>query len=374
MRKLLLLLFLLIIPFIAVKSIYADEPKQVTIYFFWGEGCPHCAKEEKFLENLVSRYPEVKVIDYEVWGNKKNRDLMIEYGKKLNADVKGVPFTVIGQEYINGFLSDETTGKRIEDAVNKIRSKAIPDEIRVPILGSIKTKNLSLPVFTILLAGLDGFNPCAMWVLVFLISLLIGMHNKQRMWILGGTFILASAFVYFLFMAAWLNLILFIGFIVAIRSGIGVVAVLAGGYNLREYFVNKDAVCKVTKGEKKKKVFDSLKKITQEKHFLISFSGIIILAFAVNLVELICSAGFPVVFTQVLSLSHLSLWQYYVYLMLYIFVFMLDDLLVFVVAMKTMEITGVTTKYTRLSHLIGGILMVLIGLALLLKPDILSFG
>ncbi|OGY42453.1 MAG: hypothetical protein A2Y67_00240 [Candidatus Buchananbacteria bacterium RBG_13_39_9] len=328
---------------------------------------------------------------------------MIEFGEKLNANVSGVPFTVIGEHYVIGWLDEKNTGVQIEDAIkcvlnNNCRdigselmgnnlmaekqqedktlktSSSIPETMTLPLVGEIKTKNLSLPILTIILGALDGFNPCAMWTLLFLISLLLGMKDRKRMWILGSAFIVASASVYFLFMAAWLNLLLFVGFIVWVRILIGLVAMAGGGYNLKEYFTSPDAGCKVTGTEKRQKVFEKLKNITYQKSFYLALGGIIILAFAVNLVELICSAGLPVVFTQILALSNLAKWQYFAYMLLYIFIFMLDDLIVFIVAMVTLKMTGITTKYTRLSHLIGGILMLIIGLLLIFKPEWLMFG
>jgi len=194
------------------------------------------------------------------------------------------------------------------------------------------------------------------------------------MWILGTAFIVASSAVYFFFMAAWLNLILFIGFLVWVRIAIGLVALFGGGYNLKEFFTNPQSGCKVTGSEKRRKVFEKIRSITHEKSFYLALGGIIILAFAVNLVELICSAGIPAIYTQVLALSHLAKWQYYLYILLYIFFFMIDDLFVFFVAMITLQTTGITTKYTHWSHLIGGILMMIIGLLLIFKPAWLMFG
>jgi len=110
-----------------------------------------------------------------------------------------------------------------------------------------------LPILTIVIAGLDGFNPCAMWVLIFLISLLLGMENKKKMWLLGSSFIVTSAAVYFLFLAAWLNLFLFLGFLIWIRVIIGIVAIGSGVYHLREWYVNKSGLCKVTGQERKTK-------------------------------------------------------------------------------------------------------------------------
>ncbi|OQA03639.1 MAG: hypothetical protein BWY68_00684 [bacterium ADurb.Bin400] len=265
----------------------------------------------------------------------------------------------------------------LEDSFEDVKAgedSQVPEMIRVPLLGEINTKSFSLLVLTVVLGALDGFNPCAMWTLLFLISLLIGMQDKKRMWMLGSAFIVASASVYFVFMAAWLNLLLFLGFVVWVRAMIGVVALVGGGYNLKEYLTNKDAACKVTKSEKRKKVFDDLKRLTHEKTFLIALGGIVLLAIAVNLVELICSAGLPAVYTQILAISNLSTVQHYLYILLYIFFFMLDDLIVFFAAMTTLQMTGLTTKYSRFSHLIGGILMVIIGLLLIFKPEWLMFG
>ena len=405
MLKRILLFFAFIFLFLPFQSALAQGTpssfgKEVNIYFFWGNGCPHCADEKPFLEKLEQKYPQVKVYSYEVWENTQNLNLMIEFGKKLNAKINGVPFTVVGEKYFTGWLDETYTGAQIEDAVKcalnqgcrdigaeiitqksnnetggtKKGTSAIPQQLTLPLLGTIKTESFSLPALTIVLGTLDGFNPCAMWTLLFLISLLLGMQVKKRMWILGSTFIVASASVYFLFMAAWLNLILFIGMIVWVRIAIGLVALISGGYNLREYHINKNAACKVTKSEKRQKVFEKLKNIAHQKSFWLAIGGIIILAFAVNLVELICSAGLPAIYTQILALSNLNTWQYYFYILLYIFFFMLDDLFIFIVAMITLRMTGITTKYTRLSYLIGGILMITVGLLLIFKPELLMFG
>jgi hypothetical protein len=213
-----------------------------------------------------------------------------------------------------------------------------------------------------------------MWVLIFLISLLLGMKDKKRMWILGSTFIFSSALVYFLFLSAWLNLLLFIGVIAWVRSLIGLVALGSGGYYLYDFVTNKDASCKVTGSNRKKKIIDRMKEIVHGRQLILSLVGIVLLAFGVNLVEAICSAGLPAIYSQILTLNQLPTWQYYMYLLLYIFVFMLDDLLVFFIAMKTLEQTNVGTKYAHWARLAGGIILTGIGLALLFKPELIMFG
>jgi thiol-disulfide isomerase/thioredoxin len=371
-----------------------ENDGKVHIYFFWAEGCPHCHKEQIYLDELVSENNNYIVHSLETTKYPENRELLQKVGEKLGVTIGGVPFTVIGENYVVGFHSKETTGPLIEENIQcnietqckdvvadlvtpytpKGSKGTLPSTISLPLFGEINTKDISLPVLTIMIAAIDGFNPCAMWVLLFLISLLLGMKDKKRMWIFGSIFILASAFVYFLFMTAWLNIFLFLGVIFWVRIGIGLLALYAGYHNLKEYLTNKTGVCKITGDGKRQAIFEKLKKTVQEKHFLIALSGIIILAFAVNLVELICSAGLPAVYTNILTLSNLSGLQYYAYLALYIFIFMLDDLFVFFIAMKTMQMGGISAKYTKYSHLIGGAIMLLIGVLMIFAPEMLMFG
>lgn len=377
------------------------ETKEINLYFFRGEGCPHCADEELYLTELIKSYPEVNVMDFEIWYSSANRSLMKEVANLLQANVTGVPFTVIGDQYwigwqksyageivktieaaktgeisdpIGDYLVGQGEIKANETPPEKPKTERISKTIELPIFGEINSANFSLPILTIIIGALDGFNPCAMWTLIFLIGLLINMENKRRMWILGTAFIFTSAIFYFGVLAAWLNLLLFIGFIVWVRWIIGAVALGGGIFNLKEFWTNKNAVCKIENNEKRRETMDKLKEITQRKQFWLALGGIIILAVAVNMVELVCSAGLPAVYTQVLALSNLPTWQYYAYILLYIIFFMLDDLIIFFVAMKTLQITGVTTKYTRISQLIGGLAMVAIGLLLFLRPEWLMFG
>ncbi|NIV03338.1 MAG: hypothetical protein GWN59_01510 [Calditrichae bacterium] len=255
-----------------------------------------------------------------------------------------------------------------------LEASPLPKTIGLPFFGEIDIANFSLPILTLIIAALDGFNPCAMWVLVFLISLLLGIPNAGRRWLLGLVFILASGFVYFLFLAAWLNLFLFLGFLIWVRIAVGVLAIFAGVYYLREFWVNREGVCKVTSSPTRRWILDYLKEAAQGKKLIIALGGIILIAFAVNLIELICSAGLPAIYTQVLALSELPKWQYYLYLIEYIVVFMLDDMIVFSVAMVTLQMAGLGTKYSRYSNLIGGIIIAILGLLLIFKPGLLMFG
>lgn len=380
----------------------AQAPERVAAYLFWGIGCPHCEREIAFLKGLEAAEPRLRVHALEVTRDAANRKAFAAVVEQFAVADPAVPLTVIGDFSLVGYATDETSGaelrRRIEaclasgcpDRVGPVllglaaadagRATAspprqvLPKEVSVPFIGPVALTNLSLPALTVLLGALDGFNPCAMWVLVFLIGLLVGMQDRFRMWTLGTAFIAGSALVYFLFMAAWLNFLLFMGAVVWVRAAVALVALGGGFYYLREYFRNPAGVCPVTAPQSRQRVFQGLRKLATESRFWLAFAGILALAFAVNLVELLCSAGIPAVYTQVLALSRLPPWQYYAYLVLYIVVFMLDDLIVFVVAMKTLQVAGVTADYSRFSHLAGGVVLLAIGALLLLRPEWLMFG
>jgi len=393
---------------------WAESIRGVDVYLFWREGCPHCEHAIEFLRRVAIDEPQARVHYFEVSRNAANRAALIAYADKRKLEDLAVPFTVIGDEIIVGWGGEAFTGgplsARIQacmraacpDSLGPMlreagllaplvgaqaaavespapvppaaRGATLPETIRLPLAGEIRLATLSLPALTVFLGALDGFNPCAMWTLVFLIGLLLGVKDRARMWILGGAFIGASAAVYFLFMAAWLNALLLIGMVVWVRAGVALVALGGGFYYLREYFVNPEAACKVTAPESRRRVLDRLRGLASEQRFWVALGGIVALAFAVNMIELFCSAGIPAVYTQVLALSKLPTWQYYAYLSLYILIFMLDDLIVFVVAMKTLEVTGATTRYVRFSHLVGGVALLAIGALLLLRPELLAFG
>jgi len=402
LNSLLLIVYGLLLVLAPAPFVKANDPNTVNLYFFRGQGCPHCADEEKFLEGMKSKYPELQVKDYEVWYNKDNQKILEKVAEKLNKNVSGVPFTVIADQSFIGF-SEERTAPLIESAIaesvknpkpdvladliskpekkaeesseNSLPTASSNDLVKVPFWGNISASSLSLPVLTLVVGFLDGFNPCAMWILLFLISMLIGMKNKRRMWVLGSAFIFFSALSYFVFMAAWLNLILFIGVVLWVRLVIGLLALAGGGYNIKEYFASKKkGGCSVADDRKREQMFSKVTKVVHQKAFWLALIGIAAVAFSVNLFELLCSAGLPAVYTQVLAMNNLPHWQYYLYLILYVFIFMLDDLIIFVIAMVTLQMTGITTKYQKYNHIIGGILMLLIGTLLILRPEWLMFG
>lgn len=248
---------------------------------------------------------------------------------------------------------------------------AMDTTFHIPLLGDRDAGSYSLPVLAAILGLVDGFNPCAMWVLVYLISLIMGLNDRKKIWLLVGSFLMASGVLYFLFMTAWLNAFLFIGYLRPLTVLIGVFALWTGIKNIREFIATRGAaVCKVTDGAAKQKTMGRIQQLVSSPLTLASIFGIIVLAFAVNSIEFLCSAGIPAIFTHVLALSAADAMHYYAYILLYVFFFMLDDLLIFASAVFAVN-SALGEKYSGYCKAAGGIIMVVLGVLLTFFPDML---
>ena len=352
-----------------IVNVEKDENK-VNLYLFYGQECPHCEEEREWLEEIKNEYKDyLNVYEFEVWHNDDNKQKMETVKELLGESKTGVPFTVIGDTEYVGY--SETIGSILE---NKIKSYSELDnnqnEIKLPLLGTINAKDVSIPVVAVILGLIDGFNPCAMWILLFLINMLFGMKDKKRAWILGYAFLLTSGVVYFLSMIG-INFILGVTTIQYMKLAIAIFILVAGILNLKKYLKTRkeEAGCTVVDEKKRKNIVGKMKKIKNSDNFIIALLGIIVLATTVNLIELACSLGFPVIFTEILNLNNINGITKIIYLLIYIVFYLLDDIIVFTISMFTLEATGITNKYNKLCTLISAIIMIIMGLLLIIKPE-----
>lgn len=383
---LLFLIVLMPIKTLAISSNYVDkvaeivnvkpEKNKINLYLFHGSTCPHCAEEKVWLEEIKDKYKkELNVYYFEVWENANNAKLMDQVIKLFDIKNDGVPLTIIGERSYVGF--SKSTGSSIENRIKEyLVNDADDDEkVHIPILGDVSIKDVSIPLVAVILGFVDGFNPCAMWILLFLINLLFGMKDKKKAWILGITFLFISGFVYFLSMLG-INFVLGIATINWMKILIALFILIAGIFNLRKYLkIRKEAAgCTVVDDKKRKNIIKKMKNIINSKSFGLAMVGIIVLAASVNLIEMACSLGFPLIFNEVLTVNGVVGFTKIIYLLIYIFFYMIDDMIVFAISMITLEATGITNKYSKLCTLISAIIMIAMGLLLLLKPDWLMFN
>ena len=215
-----------------------------------------------------------------------------------------------------------------------------------------------------------------MWVLIFLISMLIGLKDKKKLILYGSVFLITSGLVYFGLMFTWLSVIAKVSVSLVFRIIIAVFALGAGIYNLYSYIksLKENDGCTVTNTKQRKTIMTKIKKFTSEKNVILAILGIIVLAIGVNFIELLCSAGLPTLFTEILAINNISMGKGIMYNLIYIIFFMLDDFIIFMIAVTTMNIKVISTKYSKYSHLVAGIIMLIIGILLILKPEWVMFN
>ncbi|MCX8166232.1 MAG: DsbA family protein [Candidatus Micrarchaeota archaeon] len=373
----------------------------LTIYYFWSYTCPHCKAARPFIETTKVKYPQVTWIEYEVTAFPENAKLFESFAKAHKLNHTGTPTFFIGGKAIIGWRDEETSGKLIDERINfclnnpescqdslKItkgelnltinESQQLPDytKVRLPLFGEIDLSKYPLLVIAIVIGLLDGFNPCEMWILVYLITLLALERDRRKMIIIAGSFILASTVLYYLILTAWLNVFSYLSFIEILRMLVGLFAVSAGSYGIYSYYKNRDKpdACEVVSPNERKKIINMIKELTKPQIMPATILGVMFLAVSVNLIEFVCSAGFPAIFTKILADNKLSFWENQFYILVYLFMFEFDDLVIFSIAILTLSAYKETgEKYARLSHFIGSVIMLILGLFLLFWPEALIF-
>lgn len=385
MRKLIFTIFVLFFALTSVNFSLAQD--NVNIDSFFSPICPHCAKAKPFLESLEEKYSNVEFEDYDIF-QKQSAELLKQNYEKYDVPVNEqglVPITFIGERYFLGF--DEIVAADIESYILELleeNSEPGPQEkerrITLPIIGEISFDNMSPMILAIALGALDGFNACAMIALGFLLTVLVSTGIRERVFLIGGTFILVSGIMYFIFISAWLNLFLVLERINYITFIVGIIIIMFSVFLLKDYSHNIICrVCEVDPSKKdnifirfEKRLFEKMQEISQAKTSLpLMLLGVAVVAAGVNLVELVCSLGFPLAFTKMLTTYNLNSSSYYFYLLIYILFYMIDDLIIFALAIWTLRITQVSEKYLKAIKLISGIVLLILGLIILFKPEIL---
>ena len=403
------LFFLATFFILSLSNSYADTEK-TQIEFFGRETCVHCIEEKAFLSDMKNKYPQIKVNYYDI-ETPDGKELFYQVVEKAELS-KTTPLTFVGNTFLQGFGSSETTGKQIEQLIqasllkdtysiqdyialedlSKIESvltgSTCPSEpgsededcevedytylVDVPIFGAIDLKAWSLPTMSIVLGFIDGFNPCAMWVLIMFLLALMQVGSKTRMFQVAGIFIFAEAIMYYLILNVWITTWNFVGLDKYVTPLIGIVAIGGGVFFLYEAYTS-DGTCKVTNSKQQKKISEQIKELSTSPMSWAVFFGIIGLAFSVNIIEFACSIGIPQAFTKILEINFLTFFETQMYMLLYILFYMIDDFIVFGIALYSFEKLGIMQKYTKYTNFIGGVLMLIIGLLMIFSPQLLIF-
>jgi glutaredoxin len=363
-----------------------DGDSRVRIHVFWSQRCPHCQAALPFLEQLRADEPWLDVQDFEITRNRANRQRFATMAAALGEEARSVPAFFVCGRMLTGFDDADGIGAELLALARTCRQAAAanPGEVaqpasgrgegslHLPVIGVVDQEVLSLPVFTLLIAGLDAFNPCAFFVLLFLLSLMVHARSRSRMLQIGVTFVFFSGLVYFLFMATWLNLFLVLGVAPVVTAVAGCVAVLFGIVNVKDFFLFKRGATLSIPGQAMPGLFSRVRRLVSADRLGTMLAGTVVLALAANSYELLCTAGFPMVFTRVLTLNELPRSAYYGYLVLYNLVYVLPLLAIVLAFTLTLGTRKLTERQGRVLKLLSGLMMLGLGLVMLVVPDRLS--
>ncbi len=387
-------------PVLAQSS--AAEPHKVVIYLFWGDGCPHCAAAKPFLNELTQRYAGVELRAYEVWYVPENQ----EHFKKMTAaygfEPHGVPTIFIGNQYWEGY--GDQIGQEIEAAVknceesgcpdrgigvipglksaqpeNKVADsnqpvqQALPDTIDLPVLGPVHLAAQSIWVSTALISFVDGVNPCSIWVLTMLLAITLHTGSRKKVLFIGLIFLTVTAAVYALFIAGLFTVFTVVNFVGWIQLVVALVALFFALVNIKDYFWYKEGVSFTISDNKKPGIYQRMRKLVDASQ---SFWGLVgatvVLAAGVSLVEFSCTAGFPVLWTNLLVSQKVTAVTFVLLLLLYLLIYQLDEMVIFFTAVYTLKSSKLEEKHGRILKLIGGMLMLTLAVVMLVKPALMN--
>lgn len=340
---------------------------------FTRPGCPHCARAKEFLRRLHEEYPQVQITERIVPADQVQLERLFRLGAEHGIQRPGVPAFLICGTFFIGFDTDQITGEKVKRLLGLERgAAAVPsaaDTIETSWFGTLSADRLGLPLFTIAVGLIDGFNPCAMWVLLMLLTLLINLRSRKRLLLIAGTFVLVSGAVYFAFMAAWLNLYLIIGLSRSLQVIVGLIALMIGAVHIKDFFAFRRGVSLSIPDSAKPGIYARMRRVIYAENLFAACLTVIIVALLVNMVELLCTAGLPAVYTQILTAQHLTAASYYGYLLLYNLAYIFDDALMVGIAVVTLSSRRMQTVEGRWLKLLSGAVIALLGAMLLFFPD-----
>ena len=352
--------------------------RAVHLVFFWGVGCPHCEEAMPFVARLESA-EGVAVERIEVRRSDEGRARLSAEVDRLRIDAPGIPLFVVGDRWALGYR-----GRATEDEVMRLvrEARAAGDEatpaapptvVVLPIVGAVDAAAVPLPWLTLLVGLLDGLNPCAFYVLVVLLGILLHVRSRARIALFGGAFVVMSGLVYFLFMTAWLNAFLFLGLSRSLTRALGVLLVAMALVNLKEIAWFKRGVSLMIPEKAKPGLFRRMRGVARAASVPTALVGIVALAFVVNLIELGCTLGLPAIYTRVLSLrTDLGDAARYAYLALYNVAYVVPLAAIVAVFAVTMNRLKMTERHAKILKAVSGVLLLAFGLLFAIAPEVLG--
>lgn len=380
-----------------------DGAEQVHLYFFWSKTCPHCQHALPFVEALPQQMPWLTLHSLELTEHPENVEQYARMAAMVGEQAQYVPAFFVCGSMSAGYDDHDTSGTALVQSLERCHALALEElaatvaanggaqaeapveqvaqptlepsaaaALSLPLIGALDAQTLSLPVFTAVVAGLDAFNPCAFFVLMFLLSLMVHAGSRKRMAMIGGVFVLTSGLLYFVFMAAWLNIFLVVGELALITTVAGLVAVVIALINIKDFFWFKQGVSLSIPERAKPSLYGRSRSLLKASSLPAMLAGTAVLALAANSYELLCTSGFPMVYTRTLTLQDLPPATFYAWLALYNVIYVIPLLVIVIFFTARFGARKLSEDEGRVLKLLSGLMMLMLGLVLVFAPALLN--
>ncbi|MFV0287026.1 MAG: hypothetical protein ACK5IM_11710 [Demequina sp.] len=366
------------------------------LVLFWGDGCPNCEKERAWLETVESDYPDLEIAQYEVWNDEANRELFEAEAERLGFTAGSVPTTIIGErvwigwtdaieqdmagaislvdrgeEPAPGIFGTEGAGTCAEDG--EVCSGDAPETVvDVPLFGEVTVSADSLLMSTIVIGFVDGINPCSLWVLSVLLTIVLRTNSRRRVIAIGSVFLAVTAIMYALYMAAFYSALAVVGMLGWIQAVVALVAGVFGVVSIKDYFALGKGVSFTIRKEDKPGIYSKMRAAAGKKALIPALGATIVLAIGVSLLETPCTAGFPVLWTGMLHANDVGLAETGLLFIAYMVPFLLDEFIIFGIAVATMKATKMQDKHGELLKLFAGVTMLVLAAVMAINPTLME--
>ena len=374
---------LLLLPGLASPSHAATSAAtdKIELLLFWGDGCPYCEAEQEWLAQAAEDYPRLVVRDYEVWYDEDNQALLLQVANDLGFEVQGVPVTVIGERFWIGWSDPIRTEVAAElerlhgDPAQTGTEPGAADESRtvitVPFLGEVPLGS-SLVASTLLIGFVDGMNPCSLWVITVLLAIVVRTGDRGRVFAIGITFLLVTALINGLFIMGVYSALGLVSHLGVVQVVVAVVAGAFGVVSIKDYFAFKQGVTMSISDSAKPGLYHRMRHAAGHQALLPALAATTVLAMGASLLEIPCTAGFPLLWAGLLEANGVGTAEAVGLLVLYLIPFLIDELIVFTVAVVTMRSLKMQERHGRLLKLIAGTMMLALAATVLVDPEAMS--
>jgi glutaredoxin len=357
----------------ADPSARADDDR-VELVLFWGDGCPHCADQKEWLTEAEQRYPQLDVVQHEVWYDESGRAVFERTAQRLGFEPSGVPTTVIGERHWVGWSA--TVRAEIEAVIDQGTTAADPDRrtttIAVPLVGDVTVSSDSLVLSTLVIGFVDGVNPCSLWVISVLLAIVVRTGSRRRVLAVGFTFLTVTAAMYAVYMAGIYSAMSVVGHLGAVQLVVALVAGVLGIVSVKDYFAFRRGISFTIKDSAKPGLYRRMRAAATQRDLLPALAATAVLAVGVSLLETPCTAGFPVLWTGLLTAHGVSTGEAVGLFGLYMLPFLLDELVIFTLAVVTLRATKLQERHGRVLKLVAGTMMLALAATVLVRPEAMS--